>query len=74
MDTLKTSERRMSAGWSYDEDADVLYVSLGEPRAALGVDLGDGLVLRYDEASEEVVGLTVIGLRARLRRELDPSE
>lgn len=55
----------------YDEDADVLYLSIGEPRPALGIDVGDGLVVRYDEANREVVGLTVIGLRERLRRGLD---
>ena len=49
-------------------EADVLYLSLGQPRPAVGVDIGDGVVLRYDEATQEVVGLTVIGLRAKLAR------
>jgi hypothetical protein len=34
------------------------------------VDIGDGVILRYDEKRSEVVGLTLIGLRARLVREL----
>ena len=54
--------------WNYDEEADVLYVSVGPPRPAVGVDIGDGLVLRYDETDREVVGLTVIGLRDQLVR------
>jgi uncharacterized protein YuzE len=53
-------------GWEYDEAADVLYLSLGDPGPAVGVDLGEGIVLRYDECRQEVVGLTLIGLRARL--------
>jgi len=56
--------------WDYDEDADVLYLSIGEPRPALGVDIGEGAVLRYDEVNREVVGLTLIGLRARLLQSL----
>ena len=52
--------------WEYDEEADVLYLSVGEPRPAEGIDIGEGVVLRYDEAHKEMVGLTVIGLRARL--------
>jgi uncharacterized protein YuzE len=56
--------------WDYDRDADVLYLSVGEPRPALGIDIGDGLVLRYDEHSREIVGLTVIGLRNRLEQSL----
>ena len=51
----------------------MLYLSLGETRPAMGVDIGDGLVLRYDETSREMVGLTVIGLRDRLLRGLGDS-
>jgi hypothetical protein len=54
----------------YDEEADVLYLSVGDPRPAVGIDIGDGLVRRYDETKQELVGLTVIGLRERLRRGL----
>ena len=54
----------------YYEEADVLYLSIGEPRPAVGVDLGDGVILRYDEVGKEVVGITFIGLRERLLREL----
>jgi hypothetical protein len=43
---------------------------VGEPRSALGVDIGEGVILRYDEAAKEVVGLTLIGLRERLLRSL----
>lgn len=55
----------------YDAAADVLYISVGEPRPALGVDIGDGLVVRFDEAKREVAGLTIIGFRERLARSLD---
>jgi len=33
--------------------------------------IGEGVVLRYDEAAKELVGLTLIGLRARWWRQ-DP--
>jgi hypothetical protein len=56
--------------WTFDEEADVLYLAFGAPRPAIGVDLGGGLVLRYDEEHRAVVGLTVIGLRDRLTRGL----
>jgi uncharacterized protein YuzE len=66
METIKILDRPASINWDYDEDADVLYLSLGELRPAVGIDIGDGLVLRYDEERHEVTGLTVIGLRQRL--------
>jgi uncharacterized protein YuzE len=70
METVKILGKPAEIDWNYDEEADVLYLSLGKPRQALGIDVGDGVVLRYDEAAKEVVGLTLIGLRARLLREL----
>jgi len=68
MDTIKILERPSSMTWNYDEEADVLYLSAGAPRAAVGIDIGDGLVLRYDESR-----MTVIGLRERLERNLAAS-
>jgi uncharacterized protein YuzE len=57
------------ATWHYDQEADVLYISASGPRPALGFDIGDGLVVRYDEDTGEVVGLTIIGLLDRFRQE-----
>jgi uncharacterized protein YuzE len=52
--------------WEYDGDADVLYLSIGKPQKAPGVDIGEGVVVPYDEKKREVVGLTIVGIRARL--------
>ena len=73
MDTVTILEKPESLQWDYDEDSDVLDVSVGDPQPAVGVDIGDGVVSRYDEAAKSVVGLTVIGLRARLFQELAAS-
>jgi uncharacterized protein YuzE len=73
MEAVKILEQPAEVTWNYDQDADVLYLALGQPRPALGIDIGDGVVLRYDEAARELVGLTLIGLRARLMRELAAS-
>ena len=70
MEAVKMLEGRDPVTRTYDEDADVLYISLGAPRAAVGVDVGDGVILRYDEAANEVVGVTLVGMRARLLRQL----
>jgi uncharacterized protein YuzE len=66
MEALKILEGKPQLDWDYDAEADVLYISVGKPRPALGVDIGDGLIVRWDEQKREVVGLTIIGLRARL--------
>jgi uncharacterized protein YuzE len=56
--------------WEYDGEADTLYISFGKPRAAVGVDVGEGVVVRYDEKAKEVVGLTIIGVGRRLEQHL----
>ncbi|MCR4405183.1 MAG: DUF2283 domain-containing protein [Candidatus Acetothermia bacterium] len=68
MEAIKLFEKRPreALNWDYDGEADVLYLSFGDPRAAVGVDIGEGVVLRYDEEKGEVVGLTILGLGAKL--------
>ena len=70
MEAVKILEGRDPVTRTYDDQADVLYISLGSPRPAIGVDVGDGVILRYDEAAHEVVGVTLVGMRARLLRQL----
>jgi uncharacterized protein YuzE len=52
--------------WEYDGEADTLYISFGKPKRALGVDVGEGVIVRYEEKAREVVGLTLIGVGKRL--------
>ena len=70
MEAIKIMEKNNTLNWEYDDGADVLYISVGEPRPALGTDIGEGLIVRYDEKEREIVGLTVIGLRARTLQRL----
>lgn len=70
MEALKILEKKENLNWDYDEEADVLYLSVGKPREAVGVDIGEGLVVRMDAGEKEVVGLTVVGLRSRLLKSL----
>jgi len=67
---LKILEKPDSLRWDYDEEADVLYLSIGEPKPAVGVDIGEGIVVRYDETEKQIVGITLSGLRARVLKNL----
>ena len=66
METIKIMEKKENLNWDYDEEADVLYISIGEPSKALGIDIGEGVIVRYAEDKEEVVGLTIIGVKEKL--------
>ena len=70
METIKILEKKENLDWDYDEEADVLYISIGKPQKAIGVDVGGGIVVRYQENNKEVVGLTIIGFKERFMEEL----
>ena len=70
MGALKILEGKPSLNWEYDEEADVLYISVGKPRPAVGLDIGQGVVVRYDQKKKEVVGLSILGFRTRTLQSL----
>jgi hypothetical protein len=43
MEVLKILDKPDTIDWEYDEEADVLYLSVGTPKPAVGVDIGEGL-------------------------------
>lgn len=70
MEALKILENKPRLSWEFDEEADVLYISVGKPRPAVGTDIGEGVIVRFDEKKKEVVGLTIMGFRARTLKSL----
>ncbi len=58
---------------AYDREADVLYLSIGDPRPAISREIGDDVLLRVDPGTGEVVGLTVLNLSTRDAREILPA-
>lgn len=70
MEAITILDKKENLNWDYDEEADVLYISIGEPQKALGVDIGEGVIVRYIESSGEIVGITIIGMRERLLKSL----
>ena len=67
MQAVRLFEKRgIPIDWEYDGEADALYISFGPPKPATGVDVGEGVIVRFDEGAREVVGLTIIGVGRRL--------
>jgi uncharacterized protein YuzE len=64
--TLKIAGSRGRAGWEYDAEADVLYLSFGEPEEAEGIDVGEGMIVRMNPQTNEVVGITIIGFSRKI--------
>lgn len=49
----------------FDQGADILYLSLGKPKAALSKEAGDDILIRLDPRSKKVVGCTILNLTKR---------
>lgn len=57
----------------FDKEADVLYVSRGDPRPdADSEEIGEGIVARFDPVSREVVGFTILNFLKRAEQGLPP--
>lgn len=60
METLNIAEKKDKIKWDYDAEADVLYISFGNPDNAEGVDIGDGTIMRIQPDSKEIIGVTIL--------------
>jgi uncharacterized protein YuzE len=71
MEVVKLFDKKKApVDWEYDGEADTLYINFGKPRPAVGVDVGEVVIVRYDEKAKEVVGLTIIGVGRRLEQHI----
>ena len=55
---------------AYDKKADVLYISFGKPKAAVCIEKEVGVLLRLDPITDEIVGITILNVKEKLRRQL----
>ena len=60
METLNISEKKNRIKWDYDAEADVLYISFGNPKTAEGIDIGEGTIIRLQTDTQEIVGVTIL--------------
>jgi uncharacterized protein YuzE len=60
METINISEKKNKIKWDYDAEADVLYISFGNPKNAEGVDIGEGTIIRLQPDTKEIIGLTIL--------------
>ena len=49
----------------YDDLADVLYISFGDPRPGIAIEVNDGDLVRVDPYSDEIVGITLLDFKER---------
>lgn len=60
------ARKRMS--FSYDKQADVLYLSVGKSRKSISREIEDGILLRFDPRTKDITGLTILDFEARFQK------
>lgn len=54
---------------SYDKEADVMYLSFGEPTKAYGEEIDEGIFARYDPNTHELLSITIINFSQKFGKE-----
>ena len=74
MESLKIAEKKEKVQWDYDAEADVLYISIGKPQKAEGIDLGNGVIVRVNPVTNEIIGFTILNPVQKTLQELKTLE
>jgi hypothetical protein len=56
--------------YHYDKKSDVLYAIIGEPRSTKSREEGNGISIRIDINTQEIVGFIIIDYMKRIERNL----
>lgn len=52
--------------FNYDKKNDILYISFGEAKPAYGDEIQEGIILRKDFVSDEIIGITILDFLKKL--------
>ncbi len=56
---------------SYDKEADVFYLSFGEPKPSVTEELNDHVLVRRDPKTRDVTGITITNLNEYFAKKRD---
>jgi len=54
--------------FSYDSEADILYVAFGAARSGIGLLINDSLLLRVDQQMKDLVGLSIFDYQQTVKK------
>src|ERR1044071_3500141 len=67
---IKVLKNQKDAKWNYNDETDIFYLSTGNSQTAISLEIGDGLIVYYDETKQEVIGVNLTGLLAKVLKKL----
>lgn len=58
----------MKINYDYDEDDDILYISIGKPTPAITEEKEEGILLRRSIENNKIIGVTILDYKDRLKK------
>lgn len=52
--------------YDYDQEEDILYLSIGEPRPSITKEIEEGILIREDIKTGELTGVTILDYKERI--------
>ena len=56
----------------FDNDADILYITVGEKSSAVSKEIGEDILVRVDPKTKKVKGLTILNFTTRFKKMKHP--
>ena len=53
----------------YDEEGDILEISLGKPKEAISNEIGNDILERFDAKTKKIVGFTILNFKKRFAKQ-----
>lgn len=63
MSTLNTTIR-----YRYDEEEDILYLSIDEPKPSISKETEEGILIRRDIKTKKITGVTILDYKDRVKK------
>ena len=58
----------------FDKEGDILDISIGRPQKALSREIGNDIILRINQETDEIVGFTILNFEKRFKGHEKPEE
>lgn len=57
----------LGINYDYDEDEDILYVTIGKPTPSVSEEIEEGILIRRDIKTHKLTGVTILDYKDRIK-------
>lgn len=58
----------LTTNYNYDEEEDILYISIGEPKPSITKEIDEGILIRHDIKTKKITGVTILDYKDRINK------